>query len=367
MRYRKYDHFTSIFLLVLRTLLFLRVVAEVLPLFNTGDDELVEQLKVSGNLMVMYALFIPIALRQSFMFSTIDLLCGFVRLVYYAQHGFDLGELIMLFPSSLFVFVILWSLEYSGMVSYVLGTTHPINVPDDTSCQFSLRRTLSMYPFFSPSQCTFRYTLSLCRTTHLFNEPYDTPNSSRIFVPEHVLLPKAVELYRIEYLHARRLLHAYVPNIPLERGVDLYHPRRYRNCSVMAIHVKAADVLPGLVDVPNVAAFLKEVGTIIESCVQSCDLVNVTKYSGIFLAACPDLSDDHAHVDHTTRTIICLREIQTKVDLFSRANGVSVALGVGIACGPVSMGFLGGTYRTALFITPPSRILYNSLTYPISH
>ena len=165
--------------------------------------------------------------------------------------------------------------------------------------------------------------------------------------PEHVLLPQAVELYRSEYLHARRLLHAYVPNIPLERGVNLYHPRRYRNCSVMAIHVKAADVLPGLVDVPNVAAFLKEIGVIIESCVHACELVNVTKYSGIFIAACPDMNDDQVHIDHTTRTILCLKEIQTKLDLFSRANGVSVSLGVGIACGPVSMGFLGGMFRSS--------------------
>lgn len=170
-----------------------------------------------------------------------------------------------------------------------------------------------------------------------------------------------MELYRSEYLHARRLLHAYVPNIPLERGVDLYHPRRYRNCSVMAIHVKAADVLPGLVDVPNVAAFLKEIGDVIESCVHACDLVNVTKYSGIFIAACPDLSDDQMHIDHTTRTILCLKSLQTKLDLFSRANGVSVSLGVGIACGPVSMGFLGGRYASshaALIVLPTPFLPY---------
>ena len=319
---------------MLRNLLFLRVVAVVIPFFSMVDDRMVELFKVSGNLIVLYALFIPIALRQSFMFSTVDLLCGFLRLVYYYQKGLELHELLMLIPSSLFIFVILWSLEYSGMVSYVLGTPYPINAPYHRDISHALSMYLMTHSHFS-----------------LVTR-----------VSEHVLLPQAVELYNVEYLHARRLLHAYVPNIPPEKGVELYHPRRYRNCSVMAIHVKAADVLPGLVDVPNVAAFLKEIGAIIESCVLSCELVNVAKYSGIFLAACPDMCDDEVRTDHATRTITCLKDIQTQLDLFSRANGVSVALGVGIACGPVSMGFLGGTaphrshYITLPYLTLPHHL-----------
>jgi hypothetical protein len=76
------------------------------------------------------------------------------------------------------------------------------------------------------------------------------------------------------------MLHACSPSVPPERASSLYCPRRYRNCSILAVHVKAADVLPGLVDVLTVASFMKEIMLLIDRCIKECGLLNITHFSG---------------------------------------------------------------------------------------
>ena len=274
---RKYDNYISIVLLILRFAVLVRIVGTIMEVDGGAPPQ--GNLVVATNIILMYGLWAPMALRQLFIFNILEILLGLLRAAYYRLYGYDVSCLFILLPCGIFLMVIFWTLEYCAIVSYVI---------------------------------------------------------------EHILVPEAQELYRKEYTHARGLLHAFTPNIAPEKGSDLYFPRRYRNCAVLAIHVKAADVLPGLVDVSSVATFMKEIAQIIETCVRECGLVNATNYSGIFIAAYPELSDDHSHVNYTTRTVACLREIQAKLDSFSRRNGVNVAIGVGMASGPVTMGFLGG-------------------------
>jgi hypothetical protein len=81
-------------------------------------------------------------------------------------------------------------------------------------------------------------------------------------------------------MQAREMLHACSPSIPLDRASSLYCPRRYRNCSILAVHVKAADVLPGLVDVLTVASFMNEITLLIDTCIKECGLLKVTHFSG---------------------------------------------------------------------------------------
>lgn len=76
------------------------------------------------------------------------------------------------------------------------------------------------------------------------------------------------------------MLRTCCQNFPPKQAKDLYCPRRYRNCSILAVHVKAADVLPGLVDVLSVASFLKEIMLLIDGCVRECGLLKVTNFSG---------------------------------------------------------------------------------------
>lgn len=77
------------------------------------------------------------------------------------------------------------------------------------------------------------------------------------------------------------MLYECSPSIPPERASSLYCPRRYRNCSILAVHIKAADVLPGLVDSLTVASFMNEIKLLIDACIKECGLLKVTHFSGL--------------------------------------------------------------------------------------
>jgi Protein kinase domain len=281
---RKYDRIVCVVLFVLRCLM----IVAVMP-YLAGDSNVFTEgnnIKyLQGNTLLVLGLWFPIALRQSFLFNCLELVLhilgsAYVRnITHVAQHRTLRVATARMVPIIVFFLLIFWAIEYLCILSYVI---------------------------------------------------------------ENILVPEAQTLYQREYVHAREMLHACSPNIPLDKR-HLYCPRRYRSCSVLAIHVKAADVLPGLVDALSVASFMKEIMLLMDGCVKECGLLKVTHFSGIFIAACPDIIDDNTPINYMTRTVMCLRKIQTKLDAFSRRNSVNVSIGAGLSCGSVTMGLLGNT------------------------
>jgi hypothetical protein len=281
---RKYDRIVCVVLFILRSL----IIVAVMP-YLAGDSNVFtegDNIKyLQGNALLVLGLWFPIALRQSFLFNCLELVlhilgAAYVRnITHVAEHRTLRVATTRMVPVIVLFLLIFWAIEYLCIVSYVI---------------------------------------------------------------ENILVPEAQTLYQREYVHAREMLHACSPNIPLDKR-QLYCPRRYRSCSILAIHVKAADVLPGLVDALSVASFMKEIMLLMDGCVKECGLLKVTHFSGIFIAACPDLLDDNTPINYMTRTVMCLRKIQTKLDAFSRRNSVNVSIGAGLSCGSVTMGLLGNT------------------------
>lgn len=285
---RKFDRIVCVVLLVLRCLLIACMVPYITNFREISRNKNNDDIKyMQGISFFILNLWFPIALRQSFLFNCLEIALHSIGFAYewILSSGTRITNLQLVHRTTvfpvLFLFLILfWSIEYLCTVSYVI---------------------------------------------------------------ENILVPEALTLYQREYVHSREMLQACSPSIPLEKARELHCPRRYQSCAILAIHVKAADVLPGLVDVLSVASFLKEIMLLISSCVKECGLLKVTQFSGVFIAACPDVQDDNdiAPINHIVRTIICLRKIQSKLDAFSRRNSVNVSIGAGLSNGPATMGLLG--------------------------
>ena len=282
---RKYDNVVCVILLIIRCLLTI----SIMPYLANGTDTQalcsgVQYLQ--GSALLVFGLWFPIALRQSFLLNSFELVVHTMGIFLLRESPGNRRNCTprigasKIFPVVGVLLILFWAIEYLCIVSYVI---------------------------------------------------------------ENILAPEAQALYQREYVHARETLHACSPNIQPDKSRHLYCPRRYRCCSILAVHVKAADVLPGLVDSLSVASFMKEIMLLIDACVKECGLLKVTNFSGIFVAACPDLIDDNSPVNYITRTVMCLRKIQAKLDAFSRRNSVNVSVGAGMSSGPVTMGLLGNS------------------------
>lgn len=283
---RKYDHIVCVVLLILRCLLAVCMMPYLVNSKITSQN--INDVKyLQGISFFILCLWFPIALRQSFMFNCLELVL----------HGFGFSYQWMLADGS-------------------------------SAAIFQLKMRTTMFPVLLLFLMLFWAIEYLCTVS---------------YVIENILVPEALSLYQREYVHSREMLQACSPSVPIEKSRDLHCPRRYQSCAILAIHVKAADVLPGLVDVLSVASFLKEIMMLITSCVKESGLLKVTQFSGLFIAACPDVydGDDTTPINHIVRTIICLRKIQNKLDAFSKRNSVNVSIGAGLTSGPVTMGLLG--------------------------
>jgi len=107
------------------------------------------------------------------------------------------------------------------------------------------------------------------------------------------------------------------------------------------VQVEAADVLPGLADAAAVAAVMRDVAAIIETCTADHGLTNASKFAGVFLAVAPEWADHRADVDPQTRAVNCMRDLACRLRGHSERAGMDIVINAGLASGPVTLGFAG--------------------------
>ena len=94
------------------------------------------------------------------------------------------------------------------------------------------------------------------------------------YLVEHLLLPYEIQVCQKEIYNSREILHEYAPLIPPSLAVDLYAPRRYRKCAILAFHIKAAESIPAVVDVSDVAALISFLYSFMDDCVRQFGLLS---------------------------------------------------------------------------------------------
>ena len=171
------------------------------------------------------------------------------------------------------------------------------------------------------------------------------------YVLEHEIVPAARGMFVRQQEATKYVMSFCSPTVPILHADKLYCPRRYRNCAIVAIHLKAADLLPGLINDTEIALFLKQIFSVVDSAITECGLLKVSQFSGVCIAvACKDSAWDgmdglRIPVSYTIRTVNFLRNVQQKLDDFNRQHNINVTISVGLNHGSATIGLHGRRLR----------------------
>lgn len=169
------------------------------------------------------------------------------------------------------------------------------------------------------------------------------------YIVEHKLLEEARIIYEYQLRNSKEVLLLCTPMIPHRHALELFSPKRYRNCAIVALHIRAADILPGILEPRDVCLFLQRIYRVIDSCIIECGLLKVTKFSGVVLAvACKDVSWDAVDgnrlpLNHISRAVMFVRTVQRKIDALNNQDSFHVSLGIAMNHGSLTMGFYGNS------------------------
>lgn len=174
----------------------------------------------------------------------------------------------------------------------------------------------------------------------------------RIFVAfllEHKLIPYALNEYNKQKANTKELLYTFSPQLPLESEESRGSLKWYRNSVIAAVHIKACDIISGLVEARDVAKLVKVIGTIIDKSFQEFGMLKVTNFSGVYIAMiCRSMGKEGwdrsgASSPYATHVLFLLRTIQARIEKFSKDHNFNVALGISLNHGSAYVGFLGNS------------------------
>lgn len=166
-----------------------------------------------------------------------------------------------------------------------------------------------------------------------------------IYIVETELTPASLRLYQADLVDARNLLLLFEPALKHEHNESLVLPRKYPNCTIITVNVKASAFLAGILDCKEFETIYGQVSAIINKSITEFGLLKVTEFAGIVtVVECKDLSDRslRAIYRETSRTAFFLKTLQQRVEDYAVANKFNVELDIGIDHGPAMVGLLGG-------------------------
>jgi hypothetical protein len=87
------------------------------------------------------------------------------------------------------------------------------------------------------------------------------------FLLEHILLPEELKIYEHYKETSRNLLHKFIPKVNERMDIADFAPKCHRSCAILAFHIKAAESIPAVVDVPDVSSFISFLYEFMDDCV----------------------------------------------------------------------------------------------------
>ena len=166
-----------------------------------------------------------------------------------------------------------------------------------------------------------------------------------VFIVETELTPASLRFYQADLVDARNLLLLFEPALKHEHNESLVLPRKYPECTVITVNVKASAFLAGILDCKQFETIYGQVSAIINKSIAEFGLLKVTEFAGIVtIVECKELSDRYLRAIYreTSRTAFFLKTLQQRVEDYAVANKFNVELDIGIDHGPAMVGLLGG-------------------------
>jgi hypothetical protein len=96
------------------------------------------------------------------------------------------------------------------------------------------------------------------------------------YLVEHTLIPYEIQVCQEEIGVCRAICGQFTRHIPLSLASELFTPRRYRKCAILAFHIKAAESIPAVVDVDDVASLISFLYSFMEDCVRQFGLLSTS-------------------------------------------------------------------------------------------
>jgi hypothetical protein len=94
------------------------------------------------------------------------------------------------------------------------------------------------------------------------------------YLVEHTLIPYEIQVCQEEIGISRAICGQFARHIPLSLASQLFTPRRYRKCAILAFHIKAAESIPAVVDVDDVATLISFLYSFMDDCVRQFGLLS---------------------------------------------------------------------------------------------
>lgn len=247
-------------------------------------------------ILVVLLCWIPSALQTSMKLNAIELICFWVVLVLkasFVKQACSSTTVALVLIGSLVVFLcvygVLWLVRYCALFCYVME--HRV------------------------VQATYRvYQLQTKATDNVLNKAMGER-----------MAPNAVH------------------QSTTTRGIN-WCPTNYNHCDIIAIHIKAADILPGLVPSKDLSRFVAQMTSLLDQCVRENGLTKISHFSGVYFAAiCRPIQGSAVKSSGpgSSSTVTALRYIQQKLDRYNAENHVNVAFGIGVCRGSLTTGLLG--------------------------
>jgi class 3 adenylate cyclase len=171
------------------------------------------------------------------------------------------------------------------------------------------------------------------------------------------ILPYLIERYETMKLANRNLLSGHTNYVPLVNTNILHTPRRYRNAAVVAMHVKAVELVPDFLEEKDTSQFLTSLYRVIDECIADAGMLKVSSFSGVIICvSCEDpylcnVESLRKPINYATRAVMLLLHIQRRIDSYFKDDQLKINLGMGINHGSITLGLLGGNCK-------PDELLY---------
>ena len=159
------------------------------------------------------------------------------------------------------------------------------------------------------------------------------------FILEHVLIPAANDTYNRQLSITNAIRTEFCSKH--QPGND--HLLRSRTASaIVAIHIKAIDVLSGFLEPRDLFIILRKLQSIIDDCISSCQLTKASQFSGVSLVIVDNYSDATVNKGAPSaavqsKVIAFLKAIDTAMEAFNQVNNFGLPLGIAISYGAVNL------------------------------
>ena len=196
-------------------------------------------------------------------------------------------------------------------------------------------------------------------------------NKSMTFnaIVEGKILPHAIAVHRKYLNRAKASKKLYLPaviNIPLAsdgKANRLFNYKVYQTCAVVAIHMSAAEMLPGYIEPVYFGEFMGNIRKLMNEAITECGLIWISTCNGTTIALCCDEAIWSGHPKHSAKlktesvsinsqqhsylsnALVFVSTLSQKLNDFMFRNDCSLVWSVGLDHGSVTLGMSRHKYR----------------------